>query len=114
MCTACLAAGMSRRLVLGAGVAALTAAPLVATAQAQPARAVDTPDAALTRLVEGNARYVSGKMNERNFSAGRAARAQGQARSLPYSVAPIRGPPQSWPSTSRRASCSSCASPAIS
>ena len=55
MCTACLAAGMSRRLVLGAGVAALTAAPLVATAQAQPARAVDTPDAALTRLVEGNA-----------------------------------------------------------
>lgn len=58
MCTACLAAGTSRRLVLGAGVAALTAAPLVATAQAQPARAVDTPDAALTRLVEGNARYV--------------------------------------------------------
>ncbi|MEA3067174.1 MAG: carbonic anhydrase [Sphingomonadales bacterium] len=79
MCTACLAAGMSRQLVLGAGVAALTAATLVATAQAQPARAVDTPDAALTRLVEGNARYVSGKMNERNFSAGRAARAQGQA-----------------------------------
>ena len=30
-------------------------------------------------LVEGNARYVSGKMNERDFSAGRAARAQGQA-----------------------------------
>ena len=79
MCTACLAAGTSRRLVLGAGVAALTAAPLVATAQAQPARAVDTPDAALTRLVEGNARYVSGKMNERDFSSGRAARAQGQA-----------------------------------
>jgi carbonic anhydrase len=70
---------MSRQLVLGAGVAALTAATLVATAQAQPARAVDTPDAALTRLVEGNARYVSGKMNERDFSAGRAARAQGQA-----------------------------------
>jgi carbonic anhydrase len=57
----------------------LTAAPLVATAQAQPARAVDAPDAALTRLVEGNARYVSGKMNERDFSSGRAARAQGQA-----------------------------------
>jgi hypothetical protein len=55
------------------------AATLVATAQAQPARAVDTPDAALTRLLEGNARYVSGKMNERDFSANRAARAQGQA-----------------------------------
>ena len=51
MCTACLAAGMSRRLVLGAGAAALAAAPLVAgTAQAQPARAVDTPDAAVNRL----------------------------------------------------------------
>jgi carbonic anhydrase len=79
MCTACLTAGMSRRLVLGAGAAALAAAPLVGAAQAQPARAVDTPDAALTRLVEGNARYVAGKMNERDFSSGRAARAQGQA-----------------------------------
>jgi carbonic anhydrase len=79
MCTACLTAGMSRRLVLGAGAAALAAAPFVGTAQAQPARAVDTPDAALARLVEGNARYVSGKMNEHDFSSGRAARAQGQA-----------------------------------
>jgi carbonic anhydrase len=70
---------MSRRLVLGAGAAALAVAPLVGTAEAQPARAVDTPDAALTRLLEGNARYVSGKMNERDFSANRAARAQGQA-----------------------------------
>jgi len=52
MCTACLAAGMSRRLVLGAGAAALAVAPLVGTAEAQPARAVDTPDAALTRLLE--------------------------------------------------------------
>ena len=58
MCTACLAAGMSRRLVLGAGAAALAVAPLVGTAEAQPARAVDTPDAALTRLLEGNTRYV--------------------------------------------------------
>jgi len=58
MCTACLAAGMSRRLVLGAGAAALAVAPLVGTAEAQPARAVDTPDAALTRLLEGNARFV--------------------------------------------------------
>ncbi len=79
MCTACLAAGMSRRLVLGAGVAALAAAPLVDRAEAQPARAVDTPDAALTRLLEGNGRYVAGKLNERDFSANRAARALGQA-----------------------------------
>jgi carbonic anhydrase len=79
MCTACLAAGMSRRLVLGAGVAALATAPLVGRAEAQPARAVDTPDAALARLLEGNGRYVSGKLNERDFSSGRAARALGQA-----------------------------------
>jgi carbonic anhydrase len=79
MCTACLAAGMSRRLVLGAGVAALAAAPLVGRAEAQPARAVDTPDAALNRLLEGNGRYVAGKLNERDFSANRAARALGQA-----------------------------------
>jgi hypothetical protein len=31
-------------------------------------RTVAIDDAALTRLVEGNARYVSGKMNERDFS----------------------------------------------
>jgi carbonic anhydrase len=79
MCTACFAAGMSRRLVLGAGAAALAAAPLVGTAEAQPARAVDTPDAALARLLEGNGRYVAGKLNERDFSSGRAARALGQA-----------------------------------
>ena len=48
-------------------------------AHAQPARAVDTPDAAFARLMEGNARYVAGQLNQRDFTAGRAARAQGQA-----------------------------------
>jgi carbonic anhydrase len=70
---------MSRRLALGAGVAAWAAAPLVGRVEAQPARAVDTPDAALARLLEGNGRYVAGKLNERDFSSGRAARALGQA-----------------------------------
>ena len=78
MCNACLAAGLSRRVMLGAGLAAMAAAPLAAVAQAQPARAAETPDAALKLLADGNARYVSGQMNERDFSAGRAARAQGQ------------------------------------
>ncbi|WP_294532883.1 carbonic anhydrase [uncultured Rhodoblastus sp.] len=40
---------------------------------------VASPAAALTRLVEGNARYVANQPLERDFSAGRAARAQGQA-----------------------------------
>jgi carbonic anhydrase len=79
MCNACLAAGLSRRAMLGAGLAAVAAAPLAAVAQAQPARAADTPDAALKLLIDGNARYVSNQMNERDFSAGRAARARGQA-----------------------------------
>jgi len=65
--------------MLGAGLAAAAAAPFAGVAQAQPARAADTPDAALKLLVDGNARYVSNQMNERDFSAGRAARVRGQA-----------------------------------
>ncbi|WP_147150113.1 carbonic anhydrase [Reyranella soli] len=79
MCNACLAAGLSRRVMLGAGLAAMATAPLAEVARAQPARAADTPDAALKLLLDGNARYVSNQMNERDFSAGRAARTLGQA-----------------------------------
>jgi carbonic anhydrase len=63
------------------GLAAITAigAMTAGSVSAQPARSAETPDAALARLMEGNARYASGKMAERDFSAGRAARAQGQA-----------------------------------
>lgn len=82
MCNACPPAGMSRRLLMGAGIGALVGAPLLktaGTAQAQPARAAETPDAALKLLAEGNERYVANKLNERDFSATRAARTQGQA-----------------------------------
>jgi carbonic anhydrase len=65
--------------MLGAGLAAAAAAPFAGVAHAQPARAAETPDAALKLLVEGNARYASNQMKERDFSAGRAARASGQA-----------------------------------
>jgi carbonic anhydrase len=78
MCNACLAAGLSRRAMLGAGLAAMAVAPLAGVAQAQPVRAAETPDAALKLLVDGNARYVSNQMTERDFSASRASRAQGQ------------------------------------
>ena len=78
MCTLCVGRGLPRRLFLGAGAATLAGAPLIGSAHAQPARAAETPDAALKLLVEGNERYVSGKVNERDFSATRAARAQGQ------------------------------------
>lgn len=79
MCNVCLS---RRRLFSGmSGLAAMTAigGMMTGTANAQPARSAETPDAALARLLEGNARYASGKMAERDFSAGRAARAQGQA-----------------------------------
>ena len=65
--------------MLGAGLAAAAAAPLAGVAQAQPTRAAETPDAALKLLIDGNARYVSNQLNERDFSAGRAARSRGQA-----------------------------------
>jgi carbonic anhydrase len=65
--------------MLGAGLAAMAAAPLAGVAQAQPTRAAETPEAALKLLIDGNARYVSNQMNERDFSAGRAARSRGQA-----------------------------------
>jgi carbonic anhydrase len=83
MCNLCL----SRRNLFSVGAGALAATATigatmgasVGTAFAQPARSAETPDAAYARLMEGNARYASGKMNERDFSVGRAARAQGQA-----------------------------------
>jgi carbonic anhydrase len=81
MCSVCDSRGLSRRNVFSAGLGALalTAAATATVAQAQPTRAVDTPDAAFARLMEGNGRYVSGQLNQRDFTAGRAARAQGQA-----------------------------------
>ena len=36
------------------------------------------PDAALARLVQGNARYVAGRSTQRDFSVGRVARTTGQ------------------------------------
>jgi len=75
MCNVCL----SRRGLFAVGMGAVAAAASIASAQAQPARSAETPDAALARLMEGNARYVSGQLKERDFSANRAARAQGQA-----------------------------------
>ena len=80
MCNVCDSVGLSRRGLFAAGMGAALAATASATgAFAQPARSAETPDAAFARLMEGNGRYVSGKLNERDFSAGRAARTQGQA-----------------------------------
>jgi carbonic anhydrase len=79
MCNDCLDAGLSRRKILLSAAGLLAAPPLAGMAQAQPVAAADTPDAALNLLIEGNARYVANQPRERDFSAGRASRTQGQA-----------------------------------
>lgn len=79
MCNVCDSTGLTRRHLVAAGMGALAMTAAAAEVRAQPARSAETPDAAFARLMEGNARYVSGQMKERDFSAGRVARTQGQA-----------------------------------
>src|SRR6476469_9434616 len=77
---------ISRRDFLGTGALAAfvpwsmgvaIAADPPARGAPPPANAIAPADA-LKRLVDGNARYAAGTLNERDFSAGRAARVQGQ------------------------------------
>lgn len=84
MCQRCVSrvpqAGLSRRsfLAAGAGLALATGATGFASpGLAQAADAV-TGDEALKRLIAGNARYAANKPRQRDFSAGRAARARSQ------------------------------------
>ena len=79
MCDVCPDKGPSRRSVMLAGAGMLAASQIPGLAQAQPVRAATTPEAALNLLVEGNARYVANQPQQRDFSAGRASRAAGQA-----------------------------------
>lgn len=72
---------LSRRHVLAAGAAAAWAGAITMPAAAQnaapPPNAI-SPDAALKRLMDGNARYAANASNNKDFSAGRAARALSQ------------------------------------
>jgi carbonic anhydrase len=88
MCDQCKAGVLSRsrRSMLGMALAAVGSA----AAWPVPVRAVEladsdlappnaiSPDEALQRLTEGNARYVANEPRQRDFSATRAARAQAQ------------------------------------
>ena len=58
---------------IGVAIAAAPPAP-----DAPPPANAIAPADALKRLMDGNARYVANTLNERDFSSGRAARAQGQ------------------------------------
>ncbi|MEP9376738.1 carbonic anhydrase [Aquabacter sp. CN5-332] len=72
---------LSRRGLLVAGAAAAVSGgfslPAFAQAPATPPNSI-SPDAALKRLMDGNARYVANTPTQRDFSAGRAARATAQ------------------------------------
>jgi carbonic anhydrase len=76
-------AALSRRhLMIGAStvLAAGTLRPAsVRAADDKPAPNDISPAKALEQLKKGNARYVAGEPKERDFSVGRAARAEGQA-----------------------------------
>lgn len=81
MCDNCLTTltARSRRAFLkGAAGLALAGYGGRAFAQSAAAPVPVAPEEALKRLTEGNARYAANQPNERDFSAGRAARAQSQ------------------------------------
>ncbi|HEX7382300.1 MAG TPA: carbonic anhydrase [Nevskiaceae bacterium] len=77
--------GVSRRRFLrgaGLGAVALTVAGALpsrgAAAEATAPQNAISPQAALDRLMEGNARYAANRLDVKDFEAGRAARAQAQ------------------------------------
>lgn len=81
MCDDCRARLVSRRSLLAAGAAALSAGMLARPVFAQtaaPAPNAIAPDAALKRIMDGNARYAANAPTNKDFSAGRAARASAQ------------------------------------
>jgi carbonic anhydrase len=83
MCEQCNKPNFSRRSLLGLGLAATAAAAafssLPAWSQATTAApGAVSPDEALKRLQQGNARYAANTSMNKDFSAGRAARASAQ------------------------------------
>ncbi len=69
-------AGLSRRTLLQGAVAATALAAMPHALPALP-NAIP-PSTALQRLMEGNARYMRNQIDMKDFSAGRAARAEAQ------------------------------------
>jgi carbonic anhydrase len=76
--------GLSRRTLLQGAIAATALAAMPRALPALP-NAIP-PSAALQRLIEGNARYMRNQIDMKDFTAGRAARAEAQ-----YPIAAILG-----------------------
>jgi carbonic anhydrase len=77
-------AGLSRRTLLQGAIAATALAAMPRALRALP-NAIP-PSAALQRLIEGNGRYMRNQIDIKDFTAGRAARAEAQ-----YPIAAILG-----------------------
>src|SRR5215203_5484284 len=78
MCTRCDAGHFTRRGLFSVGLAATAAVMNPAGAWAQSAPTPVNSDDAIRRLQEGNARYAANTSNNKDFSAGRMARAGAQ------------------------------------
>ena len=90
MCSLCepRSPALSRRRLLGGGAVLAAAAVGALPAFAKDAKGASnsvvpppnaiSPDHAMKRIVDGNARYVAGNFDNKDFSAGRAARAAAQ------------------------------------
>ncbi len=79
MCNACSGMRFNRRNLILGGAGVLAATRMTLPAYAQPTSAANNPEEAFKLLIEGNARYAANEPRERDFSAGRATRAKGQA-----------------------------------
>jgi carbonic anhydrase len=71
---------------MAAGLGFVALAPWRALADAAAPQNAISPEAALQRLIDGNARYVAGRSEARDYAAGRAATAKAQ-----YPIAAILG-----------------------
>lgn len=80
MCQDCNTGTMSRRGLIAGGLALSLTVPLVTQAVAQEAAAAApvSPEEALQRLIEGNARYVANAAINTDYSVARASRSEGQ------------------------------------
>lgn len=80
MCQDCNTGKVTRRGLIAGGLALSLAAPLATQVFAEEASAAApvSPEEALQRLVEGNARYVANAAINTDYSLTRASRAEGQ------------------------------------
>lgn len=79
MCQNCSSVTLSRRKLFAGGLALAATGAMMSTRVARAAEAAAvTPDEALRRLVEGNARYVANAAINTDHALGRAQRAAGQ------------------------------------